>query len=402
VICASARLRAPRTGAGLAPGPGRGRRVSLAWPRLPAAAEVAIIAAGYLGYALVRLAVTAGRPAAFAHAAQLWQAERLTHLNIEPALNHLAAAHPALAQTAGYYYGLGHFLITPLVLAWLWLARPAAFGPLRSALVAATTAANLVFWTWPAAPPRFAVPGMTDVLDRYHILGSGDPHGPDHLVNLYAAMPSLHVAWAAWCAAAVVIATRTRWRHLAWLYPAATTFVVLASANHFVLDAAAGLAVMTLGLLATRGIPVTGWRAIPARLGRLAVQAGRPWWPQPVEYTAMASMPRPWSDGYGRQRAEQDERTEGDVIAELGPAQGQQDSGEHRGDHEAGNHAGHQRAPAQPAERGTYAGRQLAVAGADAGRADEDHDQVEGRERGSGEDGPAELAWMVRGQSRGG
>jgi uncharacterized membrane protein YbhN (UPF0104 family) len=231
---------------------------------------VAIIIAGYFGYALVRLAVKASHTSAFAHAAQLWQAERLTHLNIEPPLNHLAAGHPALAQMAGYYYGLAHFTITPLVLAWLWLRRPAAFGPLRSALVLATTAANLVFWTWPAAPPRFAVPGMTDVLDRYHILGSGDPHGPDSLVNLYAAMPSLHVAWAAWCAAAVVIATRGRWRHLAWLYPAATTLVVLASANHFVLDAAAGLAVMTLGLLATRGIPVTGWHGIRTRLRRLA------------------------------------------------------------------------------------------------------------------------------------
>ena len=53
------------------PGPGRHRRVSLAWPRLPAAAEVAIIAAGYFGYALVRLAVRASRPAAIAHAAGL-------------------------------------------------------------------------------------------------------------------------------------------------------------------------------------------------------------------------------------------------------------------------------------------------------------------------------------------
>src|SRR5215472_1333092 len=78
------------------------------------------------------------------------------------------------------------------------------------------------------------------------------PHGPDSLVNLYAAMPSLHVAWAAWCAVAIVTATRGRWRHLAWFYPAATTVVVLASANHFVLDAAAGLAVMAAGLLATR------------------------------------------------------------------------------------------------------------------------------------------------------
>jgi hypothetical protein len=234
------------------PGLVRNCRVSLAWPRLPAAAEVAIVMAGYAGYALVRLAVRASRPAAIAHAAGLWRAERWLHVGIEPSLNHLAAAHPALAEAAGYYYGLAHFIVTPLVLAWLWLRRPTAFGPLRSALVLATTAANVVFWTWPVAPPRFAVPGMTDVLDRYRILGAGDAHGPDSLVNLYAAMPSLHVAWAAWCAAAVVIATRGRWRHLAWLYPAATAFVVLATANHFVLDAAAGLVITALGLLATR------------------------------------------------------------------------------------------------------------------------------------------------------
>jgi uncharacterized membrane protein YbhN (UPF0104 family) len=243
---------AARAGTGLAPGPVRNRRVSLAWPRLPAAAEVAIIAAGYTGYAVVRLAVRASRPAAIAHAAGLWRAERWLHLDIEPSLNHLAVARPVLAETAGYYYGLAHFIVTPLVLAWLWLRRPAAFGPLRSALVLATTAANVVFWTWPVAPPRFAVPGMTDILVRYRILGAGDAHGPDSLVNLYAAMPSLHVAWAAWCAAAIVAATRGRWRHLAWLYPAATTVVVLATANHFVLDAAAGLAITALGLLATR------------------------------------------------------------------------------------------------------------------------------------------------------
>src|SRR6266566_5214383 len=158
----------------------------------------------------------------------------------------------ATRWAAGYYYGLAHFIITPLVLAWLWLRRPAAFGPLRSALVLATTAANVVFWTWPAAPPRFAVPGMTDILARDRILGAGRPHGPDSLVNLYAAMPSLHVAWAAWCAAAVVAATRGRRRHLAWLYPAATTLDVLATANHFLADAAAGLAVTALGLLAAR------------------------------------------------------------------------------------------------------------------------------------------------------
>ena len=233
--------------------PAPARRAGLTWPRLPAAAEVAITGAGYLAYALVRLAVRAGRHAAFVHAAELWRAERWLHLDAEPSLNHLAAAHPALAETAGYYYGLLHFIVTPLVLAWLYLRRPPAFPRLRSALVLATTAANIVFWTWPVAPPRYSVPGMTDILVSHHVLGAADPHGPDGLVNLYAAMPSLHVAWATWCAVAVITATRSRWRHLAWLYPSATVLVVLASANHFLLDVVGGLAVLGLGLLGTAG-----------------------------------------------------------------------------------------------------------------------------------------------------
>jgi hypothetical protein len=226
------------------------RRGLLAWRRLPLSAEVATIGAGYMAYSLVRVAIRAGRPAAFAHAAQLWRAERCLHLDVEPYLNHLAAAHTAIAELAGYYYGLLHFLVTPLALALLYLRRPAAFPRLRSGLVLSTAAANVVFWAWPVAPPRFSVPGMTDVLVTRDILGAASPHGPTGLVNLYAAMPSLHVAWAVWCAVAAVIATRGRWRHLAWFYPAATALVVLASANHFVLDVAAGVAATSLGMIA--------------------------------------------------------------------------------------------------------------------------------------------------------
>ena len=79
-------------------------RAGLTWPWLPAAAEVAITGAGYLGYALVRLAVRAGRHAAFVHAAELWRAERWLHLDVEPSLNHLVAArhdpadHPEISR----------------------------------------------------------------------------------------------------------------------------------------------------------------------------------------------------------------------------------------------------------------------------------------------------------------
>ena len=296
-----------QAGMGLVGAHERRRRVSLTWPRLIAPAELGIVLAGYFGYALVRLAVRASHSAAFQQAAQLWDAERWLHVDIEMSLNNLIMSHLSLAQLTGYYYGLLHFIVTPLTLAWLYLRRPAAFPQLRSALVLATAGANLVFWTWPVAPPRFAVPGMTDVLSHYHILGAGKPHGPDSMVNMYAAMPSLHVAWAAWCAVAVVMATRSRWRHLAWLYPVATTFVVLASANHFVLDAAAGAAITALGLLAARGttirantharptyhagIPDTAKSALSSRLSGAALASSRSRQPALATHHAMAGIP---------------------------------------------------------------------------------------------------------------
>jgi PAP2 superfamily len=86
--------------------PAPARRAGLTWPRLPVAAEVAITGAGYLAYALV-------------------------HLDVEPSLNHLASASPAMAEATGYYYGLLHFIVTPLVLGWLYLRRPPAFPRLR-------------------------------------------------------------------------------------------------------------------------------------------------------------------------------------------------------------------------------------------------------------------------------
>jgi PAP2 superfamily protein len=255
-------LLAPRGGS-RTPERAPAARPGLVWPRLTAGLEVITLGAGYGAPSLVRLVLPADRHAAFAHAAQLYRAEQHLHLNVEPYLNHLVASDAAAALAVGYYYGLLHFLITPLVLGWLYLRRPAAFPRLRSALVLATAGANIVFWTWPVAPPRFAVPGLADILVNRDILGSANPHGVSGAVNLYAALPSLHVCWAAWCAVAVVTTTRGRWRHLAWLYPAATAFVVLSSANHFVLDVIGGLVIVALGLA------VTGLRSGPDRHGNM-------------------------------------------------------------------------------------------------------------------------------------
>ena len=70
------------------------------------------------------------------------------------------------------------------------------------------------------------------------------------MTNQYAAMPSLHVGWALWCGVMLwrYGGTRTT-KVLGVAYPLITTIVVMGTANHYFLDAAAGAAVMGVGLL---------------------------------------------------------------------------------------------------------------------------------------------------------
>jgi hypothetical protein len=97
----AARREAPRAGIRPVTISAPARRAGVAWPRRSAVAELATIGAGYLGCVLVRLAIHADRPAAFAHAAQPWQAQRRMHLRIEPWLNGLAAAPPRSPRRPG-------------------------------------------------------------------------------------------------------------------------------------------------------------------------------------------------------------------------------------------------------------------------------------------------------------
>ena len=272
-------------GAETAAGTRRKHRRRLTWRRLPILLELITLGAAYGAPSLVRVVLTTTKSVAFGHALELYRVETNLGLNVEPWLNHLVAPHDLAAVAVGYYYGLLHFILTPLTLAWLYWCRPRTFARLRSALVLSTIGANVVFWTWPVAPPRFAIAGLTDVLTTHNILDSADPHGVTGAANLYAALPSLHVCWATWCAVAVVTATRSRWRYLAWLYPAATTFVVLASANHFVLDVAAGVAVTALGLAASR-VPLNRARRRPVPVP-VAIPA-----PDPVRVPAVTGLGR--------------------------------------------------------------------------------------------------------------
>lgn len=185
--------------------------------------------------------------AAIDHGRALLHVERVLHIAPELALNRWLRAHHLLSSVLSYYYDNAHFVVTLGLLGWLWWRRAKDYRPLRNMLVAVNVIGLAVFWLYPVAPPRM-LSGFEDVVAASHTLGSWHTGSLASAANQLAAMPSLHMAWAVWCAVALwLIAPRARaGRTLALLYPCLTALAVMATGNHYLLDVLAGVATAAL------------------------------------------------------------------------------------------------------------------------------------------------------------
>jgi len=191
---------------------------------------------------------------ALANASGVLHLEQSLHLDPELSLNRWLAAHHTLGLILSDYYDNAHFLVTLGVLGWVWWRRSDLYRPLRNSLVLVNVIGFIVFWRYPVAPPRMLSSlGFTDVVASRHAFGDWHAGALASHANQLAAMPSLHIAWAAWCTLALWRISRRRWvRVLAGLYPCLTAAAVLATGNHFVLDVLAGLLTLALALLVVR------------------------------------------------------------------------------------------------------------------------------------------------------
>lgn len=190
----------------------------------------------------------ARRAVAVAHAASVLHIERTLAIDPELSLNRWLTGEHALAILCSYYYDNAHFVVTLGLLGLLWWRRPDIYPSLRNALVMMNVLAFVVFWLYPMAPPRMLVgAGFSDVVAASNTFGSWHAGSLAAYADQYAAMPSLHIAWAIWCVVVVWRFTGRRWiRALGVLHLALTTFAVLATGNHFLLDVLAGGAVAGL------------------------------------------------------------------------------------------------------------------------------------------------------------
>ncbi|WSE10846.1 phosphatase PAP2 family protein [Streptomyces sp. NBC_01445] len=220
--------------------------------------ELLLIRVGYYAYQQVRLAATGGtnsggRATAEAHGTQVHSLEKFLHIDIEHWVNHAVVQVPWLKSFFNFYYESFHFIVPLTVLAILYVRRPAQYRWARSALGFATVLALIGFWFYPLAPPRL-MPAL-GFIDTLH--GVQDFSKPDYgtltaLTNQYAAMPSLHFGWSLWCGLVIVVFARRWWiKAIGLVHPLCTISAIIATGNHWVLDAVGGATVVGLGFLLT-------------------------------------------------------------------------------------------------------------------------------------------------------
>jgi len=189
---------------------------------------------------------------ALGHARGVLHLEHALHLDPELSMDRWLAGHHTLGLMLSDYYDNAHFVVTLGVLGYLWWRRADLYRPLRNSLVLTNVLAFIVFWCYPVAPPRM-LEGFTDVVASTGAFGSWHTGALASQANQLAAMPSLHMAWAAWCALALWRISKRSWvRVLAILYPCLTTLAVLSTGNHFLLDVLAGLLTLAVSLLIVR------------------------------------------------------------------------------------------------------------------------------------------------------
>ncbi len=211
--------------------------------------EIAIIGFCYWLYSEIRNLVPEQRTIAERHGRSIQHLQDKLHLNFELSVNHFVARNEWLAQVMDYYYATLHFVVTIGVLVWLYRAHPRVYRGARTVLFAVSLIALAGFYLYPLAPPRLLPQfGYIDTLQVFHTWGSlADPKVAEHS-NQYAAMPSLHIGWSLWCGVSLFLCARRPWvRLLGALYPVWTLMVIVGTANHFIIDAIAGLVVFLLG-----------------------------------------------------------------------------------------------------------------------------------------------------------
>ena len=227
--------------------------------------EIVYIVAFYSVYSLIRNQFgSAGRfevgaDRALQNARWVMDVERAMGLFVEESIQDMFLGSDWFIRFWNIFYGSLHFVVTAAVMVFLFTMFPARYRRYRNVLAFTTGLALVGFALFPLMPPRLLDAGHpmgaslteVDFVDTLRTVGglwSFDSGAVSKISNQWAAMPSLHIAWAVWCVVAMWPVLRYRWTRVLFVcYPFATLFAIVVTANHYWIDAVGGLLVLVAG-----------------------------------------------------------------------------------------------------------------------------------------------------------
>ncbi len=233
--------------------------------------QLAIALIVYFGYELTSEITGGSRRQAISNALTEVRLEQSLHIFNEHGIQHFFLAHFVwIVKFSDLYYTTVHFILPVVVLVVLFRNFPERYLVWRNVMAALNLVALVVFAIFPVAPPRL-LPSSYHFVDTQVVIGGAgslDATLMKDAGNLYAAMPSLHFAWAIWCAWALVPVVKNRWIRRALIAdPIVTTLVVIITANHFWLDIAAGFALFLVTGAVFKAFTPTRWQSEKVPLG---------------------------------------------------------------------------------------------------------------------------------------
>ena len=214
--------------------------------------QVALFAMAYYGYRIVRgwIDDPQGAAVAFQNARHLIGIERTLGIFVEPSVNAWADTKPAIIDFASWMYINAQTSVTLGALAFLYLFHNRSFYFVRNMFMVAFALALVGYALLPTAPPRFFPEwGFSDAVSDF-VGVRHDSVTADALFNPYAAVPSMHIAFALMIGMPLARLCKHRAARIAWcLYPLLVLFVIVATGNHFFSDAILGAVTAGIGAL---------------------------------------------------------------------------------------------------------------------------------------------------------
>jgi membrane-associated phospholipid phosphatase len=216
-----------------------------------AARQLGLFVVAELCYETVRGIAEGERAQAFVNGNWVIDVEQATGTFFEPGLQSALIDMRWLIDASNWAYMNSHFVVTTTFLVWLYLFRNPSFYFVRNMFLVAMGLALVGYALMPTAPPRmFPEEGFVDTINAYAPAGH-DSALVKLFINPYAAIPSMHCAFALMIGISAAMIVRQSYARVLWsLYPLLVLFVVVVTANHFWLDAAAGALVAALAAVA--------------------------------------------------------------------------------------------------------------------------------------------------------